>query len=251
MHNKDSPLIIGGSGGSGTRLFARLCILSGFHLGANLNSSLDSLDFFPFYEQWINKYLSRRHVPFEEEEKNQMSKEFKKSVIKHRAPISVLDQRWGFKNPRSMLLLPFLNRHFEHMKFIHVVRDGRDMAYSKNQKQVHKHGRALLGEQCRQWNRPAISIMFWAKSNIEVAQYGDNVMGDRYICVRFEDLCTEPEAALIRLLNFLEIKIEDISPFLKEIRPPASRGRWLNRSKTEQIELIKAGHPVLKHFGYI
>ena len=50
------------------------------------------------------------------------------------------------KNPRSMFLLPFFDSYFPALKFIHIVRDGRDMAYSKNQNQLHKHGSTLLDQ---------------------------------------------------------------------------------------------------------
>ena len=251
MRDESRPLIIGGSGGSGTRLFARLCILSGFHLGANLNPSLDSLDFFHFYERWINKYLLRRQVPLGEKENDQMKEEFKMCTNKHRSPIPGLKRRWGFKNPRSMLLLPFLNEHFKDMKFVHVVRDGRDMAYSTNQRQVHKHAEALLGRHYNELNRLSLSILFWAKSNMEVAEYGEDVMRDRYIRIRFEDLCKKPEPTLIRLLNFLEVKFDGISVFTREIKSPSSIGRWLSKPKKEQVELTEVARPALRHFGYL
>jgi hypothetical protein len=223
-------------------------MLSGFYLGANLNPSLDSLDFLNLYERWINRYLLKKHVPFHH---SQMYEELEKCTFKHRTSVSKSNQRWGFKNPRSMFLLPFFNRRFPNMKFIHVIRDGRDMAYSTNQTQVYKHGQALLGEQYRQLNKLRLPIAFWRKSNLEVAEYGENVMRDRYIRIRFEDICTRPEVTIIRLLNFLEVKIEDISIFMKDIKPPESIGRWLSRPIDEQIELTIFGHAALKYFEYI
>jgi hypothetical protein len=251
MYNEDRPLIIGGTGGSGTRLFARVCMLSGFYLGANLNPSLDSLDFYNLYERWINKYLLKKHVPLRGNQEYQMDEDLKKCTFTHRASVPKCNRRWGFKNPRSMYLLPFFNRRFPKMRFIHVLRDGRDMAYSRNQKQVYKHGQALLREQYQQLNKLSLPIAFWRKSNLEVAGYGEHVMRDRYIRVRFEDMCTRPEATIIRLLNFLEVKFEDISIFIKEIKPPESIGRWLSRPIDEQIELTIFGHSALKYFGYI
>ncbi|GKY94600.1 hypothetical protein MPSEU_000425500 [Mayamaea pseudoterrestris] len=46
--------------------------------------------------------------------------------------------RYGLKAPVSMLLLPVLRHSFGPIKFIHVVRDGRDVSFSRNQSPVKK-----------------------------------------------------------------------------------------------------------------
>ena len=51
---------------------------------------------------------------------------------------------WGWKEPRSIYLLPFFHRHLPGLRFLHVVRDGRDMAFSENQNQLRKHGEARV-----------------------------------------------------------------------------------------------------------
>jgi len=46
--------------------------------------------------------------------------------------------QYGWKAPVSMLLIPFLREVFGPIKFLHVVRDGRDIALSTNQSPVRK-----------------------------------------------------------------------------------------------------------------
>ena len=42
---------------------------------------------------------------------------------------------WGFKHPRTALVLPFLQEATQgKIKYVHVIRDGRDLAFSKNDK---------------------------------------------------------------------------------------------------------------------
>lgn len=41
--------------------------------------------------------------------------------------------KYGFKAPVSMTLVPFWASTIENFKFLHVVRDGRDIAFSSNQ----------------------------------------------------------------------------------------------------------------------
>lgn len=45
---------------------------------------------------------------------------------------------WGFKAPVAMLLVPFFQEAWGQVKFLHVVRDGRDIAFSGNQSPVKK-----------------------------------------------------------------------------------------------------------------
>lgn len=43
---------------------------------------------------------------------------------------------WGWKGPRSVYFLPFYQAVFgDHFRFLHVLRDGRDVAYGDNQMQ--------------------------------------------------------------------------------------------------------------------
>ena len=53
------PYIIGGTGGSGTRVFARIVRRGGMFIGTNLNDSEDALDFGEYSDRWINVFLSR------------------------------------------------------------------------------------------------------------------------------------------------------------------------------------------------
>ena len=51
---------------------------------------------------------------------------------------------WAFKKPDLMNLLPFLLAAFPKMQVLHVVRDGRDMAFSHNHAPLRKYSTCLL-----------------------------------------------------------------------------------------------------------
>src|SRR6266478_4900669 len=53
-----APLVIGATGGSGTRVIARIAKLAGFNLGTKLNASEDALELYAFHETWINPFTS-------------------------------------------------------------------------------------------------------------------------------------------------------------------------------------------------
>src|SRR5436309_3513058 len=147
MNYQSQPVIIGATGGSGTRVVARIVRHSGFFMGTNLNNAEDALEFLAFHDRWINVYLSEKEMPLTVVQKELMVEEFHVCIRKHRAFIPDESQKWGWKAPRSIYFLPFFHAQYPQMKFIHVVRDGRDMAYSKNQIQLKKHGKEILSEE--------------------------------------------------------------------------------------------------------
>lgn len=62
-----------------------------------------------------------------------------KSLYKGVKVESSSDVRWGFKAPVSMLMVPAFNEVVpQGVKFLHVVRDGRDISFSGNQSPVNK-----------------------------------------------------------------------------------------------------------------
>ena len=88
--------------------------------------------------------------------------------------------------------MPFLDAVMPSLRFLHFVRDGRDMAFSENQNQLVKHGGALLGDELRKAKTPVRSIAVWSRVNAAAADYGESRLGERYLRVRFEDLCEQP-----------------------------------------------------------
>jgi len=53
------PVVIFGTGGSGTRVLQVLTDHSGYYLGTNLNRAGDALDIGHFMRRWLDRYLGR------------------------------------------------------------------------------------------------------------------------------------------------------------------------------------------------
>ena len=94
-----------------------------------------------------------------------------------------------------MYVLPLIHARFPKMSFVHVLRDGRDMAVSDNRNQLRKHYAALFGEPSSELDHQA-ALRLWSATNVMVARWGERVLGERYLQVRFEDLCQRPEELL-------------------------------------------------------
>jgi hypothetical protein len=147
-----------------------------------------------------------------------------------------------------MYLVPLFDRHFANLRFLHVVRDGRDMALSSNQNQLRKHG-SLAGLPRPGLSPAAQSIALWAWANSEAARYGRESLGERYLRIRFEDLCREPKEVTASVLRFFELD-GDPSEAADEVVAPHSLGRWRAEDPRLLAELEQVAGPVLDELGY-
>lgn len=106
----------------------------------------------------------------------------------------------GEKDPAHAEHFPVMNLLYPDGKFIHIIRDGRDVmlsAYHNNLKNdtpgVKESGiDGFMGEAARQWG-----------SLLKRARETAPLLGDRYIEVRYELLLSDPTTHLKRLLDFL------------------------------------------------
>ena len=249
-----APLVIGATGGSGTRVIARIAKLAGYNLGTNLNSSEDALELYSFHDTWINPFVSAQRsghtlTPWQSA---RMKEDFYAALARHIPDAERRGALWGWKAPRSIYLLPFLHAECPHLKFIHLLRDGRDMALSRNQNQFRKHGEAVLSFSERLFRSTAErSMLLWERVNLRAADLGESHMPDHYLRLRFEDLCADPLETTARIINFLEAAI-DPGPIAKsEINPPKSLGRWRDCSPRLISKIERAGALALRKFGYL
>jgi len=248
-----APLVIGATGGSGTRVVARIARHAGYDLGRNVNSAEDALELYSFHDKWINRYVgAERHggrLPDAQLER--MKLEFQSALDRHR-PSSSQSAQWGWKAPRTIYLLSFLCGQFPDLKFIHIIRDGRDMALSGNQNQLNKHGAAVLRWPERLFrSRAERSILLWERVNLHAAEFGESKLNQNYLRVRFEDLCEKPVETTAHIINFLGARIDPESIARAEISPPSTLQRWRTYPPELIAKLEQLGAGSLREFGYL
>ncbi len=117
--------------------------------------------------------------------------------------------RWGDKTPRYVDHVALLAKLFPDALFIHLIRDGREVA-------------ASLAE--RRWgpSSPVLGAFVWRRSIRRARRAGRRLAG-RYMELRLEDLVSEPERQLRRVCAFLG---EDYVPQMLEY----SRGQRATRA---------------------
>jgi hypothetical protein len=247
------PYVIGATGGSGTRVVARIVRYGGLFIGTQLNQSEDAVEFGDFSDRWINTFIGQGNRPLAAPApaETHMLLELHGLLERHLSTLDSSARAWGWKEPRSIFLLRFFARQLPQLKFLHVVRDGRDMAFSTNQNQLLKHGAALLGDTECESSPPVRSMALWSRLNMLAADFGEQQLGARYMRIRFEDLCAQPVPTIGRVFDFFSLAgdVEHIAQL--ELRPPDSLARWRTQPEDVLRELHRVGGLALRRFGYL
>lgn len=105
--------------------------------------------------------------------------------------------RWGDKTPRYMRAMPRITRALPEARFIHLIRDGRDVALSQRERVIDGSNvpMSAMGER---WSR-----------RITAAREGASEIPDgSYMEVRYEDLVAEPEPTLRRICTFIDLDFD-------------------------------------------
>ena len=111
---------------------------------------------------------------------------------------------WGWKEPNSQLFIPHLYRYFgSRLRYIQVIRDGLDMAYSKNQHQVRRWGPEFGVHVQSERATPRESLDYWIRSNESAILHGKELPPGHFMPLSYDQLCAAPRAGVEELVAFL------------------------------------------------
>jgi len=243
-----APTLVGALGGSGTRVVARLLRRAGLYMGADLNEAEDSEPVMSFYDVWLRRYLERDGALGADAASAR--RDLDRALGRHLAGLRDRSRAWGVKVPRSILMLRFWHAVFPELRFVHVVRSGLDMAYSGDRNQLRMVGDLLLGPEEVALDEPERAMAYWQRVNLQAADYGDQHLAQRYLCLRFEDVCARPLEAFARLCDLVGGQPGSATAVEDEVVPPPSLGRWRGRPAAEVERLREIGALGLQRFGY-
>ncbi len=153
-------------------------------------------------------------------------------------------ERWGDKTPEYINHLPALKTLFPDAQFIHIVRDGRDVALSEF--------KAPFG--AKNTFRAAID---WREKIGLFRAFAETLPEDRYIELKYEDLLTRPVRVFERLIAFLCIDdsgndlIRFIEKHISDDLKSGNFNKWKQQFRPAQKKMFErvAGN-LLKIYNY-
>lgn len=268
----NTPVCIGGVGGSGTRLFAQILDLLHFNTGDFINDTYDNLYFTFLFKRLETLNLSQSRflqlfsifekIMLHQEHLNIKDKKIIENLyIKHTKQNYIYNKKgtyeqflkkynlknnnnnikWGWKEPNTHILLPKLLKLYPKIKYIHIMRNGLDMAFSKNQNQL------------KFWTNlkptPQNSLHYWVKVHKKLFKYQLKYPQNIYI-LDFDTFCLNPDIQIPLLLKFLNIQSNKniIQKIKSIIKIPDTIGRYKNHdlSSFNQSDL-----DFIKSIGYL
>ena len=162
---------------------------------------------------------------------------------------------WGWKDPRTALTLPIWARIFPQARWVNIVRNGVDVAISthrRTQRQQRTWWRRMLGP-----DYVAATLDFdycfrlWEKYVSFVAEQKGIVPAERWLEMRYEDLLSEPEANLRRLLEFAghPVGADRIRAACTRIDPGRLDNTAYAAAHRDRIPALVAS-PLMQELGY-
>ena len=272
---KDSaPIVIGGVGGSGTRLVTQVLQQEGVYFGGEVNDSLDNLWFSLLFVRrtiflkspeeirrliWLFINAMRDSLPVPEELlplldeaarydrgpalRKSVLQESRNSIVQNASPRNDYEM-WGWKQPNTHVLVPILAQCIPEMKYIYVVRNGLDMAFSYNQNQLkYFWGDLLLEGEVD--SSPRNSLRYWVASYKRICS-NRALLDNRLYILDFDLLCKNPVQQIGKLNQFLglDVDIDDLEAAARSIVIPDSTGRYRDQDCrqlcSEDVDFVRA-----------
>lgn len=163
---------------------------------------------------------------------------------------------FGDKTPRYIEHIPLLDRLFPAARFVHLVRDGRNVALS--------YADVPFGPKT-----VARAAALWAERVSKGIDAGRSLEAGRYIELRYEDLVEDPAGEIKTLCDFLELSFDSAmldyterardsmlsraaryNPHLSE-KPTTGVRSWEDSMPPRHVEIFEAiAGDVLSKLGY-
>ena len=219
------PLVVFNKSHSGSRLLASLLKAGGIQMGADVNESMDSLPILKLVEYCVEAYYPNFERLWRTEQSGLPTSEradlyrlIFDVFAAHLGPDArTPDPAWGWKLCETTYILPLIHWLFPRARYIHLVRDGRDVAFSDHQGPIDPFWRKVYfaTDRIRVWrnhrlsrgaylaNSHVFNAQHWAES-VTVGRAFGSMLHERYMEVRYEDLCENFAATADRILSFAE-----------------------------------------------
>jgi hypothetical protein len=162
---------------------------------------------------------------------------------------------WGWKDPRTSLTFPIWLRVFPQARFLHIVRNGIDVAISMHRR-AQKQQRSFLKRVLQiDYSPLTLDFMYcfqlWEEHMSFILENRKIISPENYLELRYEDLLASPAKNLRLIMNFIDYPVEE--DVLEKACEQINRGRLDNANNAKPYQDIipsLASHPLMQQLGY-
>jgi hypothetical protein len=268
LQNIPAPIILFNKSHSGSRLLARLVEASGVFMGAHQNESKDSLDLLELVQ-----YLVLRHYPDYsrlwtggDSADPGLAGLVRDVFARHWEGFDPgSGGPWGWKLCETVYIVPFLDYLFPRARYIHLIRDGRDVAFCDHTgpsqafwKKVYFgtdrinawRGYSLTGKNYRK-RRHVFNAAHWV-SSVQVGLNYGAMLRERCLEVRYEDLCLSFRTTARRVQEFLGLGdcVDAVERLIPDVHG-RSIHKFMSQPRRKQRSVMEIAKPLLLSLGYL
>jgi hypothetical protein len=262
------PVVIFNKSHSGSRLLAALVRGAGIYMGAHQNESGDSEDMLELVEYAVEHY----YPDFSRLWQSEVGAGAEIGALVAR----VLRQhfgggvppRWGWKLCETAYALPLIDYLFPQARYLHLIRDGRDVAFSDHVAPFNSFWQKVYTDSAgmRYWrglwfgrlsklayriDPLPYNVQHWINS-VTVGRHFGAMLRERYLETRYEDLCLRFETEALRILTFIDAREQTRA--IESLRPSVASGavgKFRRRPPWQRWRAERLARPLLTELGYL
>jgi len=262
------PIIVFNKSHSGSRVLARLLESAGVFMGSHLNESYDSVDILKLVEYLVTHYYPDYSALWDPRSRHdiELSRLFETVFQKHLERLNGNTGRpWGWKLCETVYALPVLDYCFPGARFIHLIRDGRDVAFCDhkapddpfwrkvyfNTENIRTYSGLRLTPQAYRRQSHVFNAIHWVNS-VSIGRNFGAMLRERYAEIRYEDLCRNFVPTATKL--FEAIGIEATERAIKDTEAAmyvSSIGKHKTFPRRSVDTVVRIEKPLLLSLGYL
>lgn len=261
------PVVVFCKSHSGSRLLAAAIERMGVFLGVERNASFDALPMVPVVEHVVGRYhpdFSDWWRPSNDGDRTLHSL-VRDAIARHFGIAGPTGGPWGWKLCETVYAVPVIDAMFPRARYIHLVRDGRDVAFCDHAvpdtpfwKKVYFGTDRLMTWRGRRLGfkdylrrSHLFNAAHWCASVGLGRSYGA-MLGPRHLEVRYERLCHDFRGEMRRIAAFLGLTDrEDAVADLEHLVSTRSIGKHRARPRRHLREVLEIEAPLLLSLGYV
>ncbi len=259
-----APIVVFNKSHSGSRLLAALLRQQGIFMGADLNEAFDAMPFLPVVEYVVKNYhpdfTSLWRMPHAPAELQSLLAQALDTHLQGHRPGS----RWGWKLCETTFILPLLNMMFPHARYVHLLRDGRDVAFSDHVAPELPFWRKIYfgTDRVQSWHGMALDDAAYRRCShlynawhwremVGLGRAYGAMLGNRYVELHYEALSADLIATGRALLQWLGVPVD--AQALATLQTKTHRrsiGKYRGQPMAAQRAVQRIIEPTLLACGY-